>query len=135
MAYIYTSVKEAISQEAKRFECISKRYELPYCILLLWSEAGEDISSIVLANTRCADHFVKIDENLYALVFFANRPDAYSKVANKLMYALEKSFPKKKFSIGVACTDHMEASDVIMRAVQNLLSAKDQDFNTIEDNF
>jgi hypothetical protein len=135
MAYIYTSVKEAISQEAKRFECISRRYELPYCILLLWSEAHEDVSGTIMANIRCADHFVKIDENLYALIFFANRPDAYSKVANKLMYALEKSYPKKKFSIGVACTDNMEASDVIMRAVQNLLSAKEHEFNTIEDNF
>ena len=135
MAYIYTKVKEIISEEAKRFECISRRYELPYCVLLLWSEADEDISNIIVANTRCADHFVKIDDNLYGLIFFANRPDSYSKVANKLMYVLEKSYPKKKFSIGVACTDSKEATDIIMRVVQNLLAAKDQDFNTIEDNF
>ena len=135
MAYIYAQVKESLANEAKRFECISKRYQLPYCIMLVWFEGEEDVSDIIVANTRCADKFVKIEEHLYGLIFFANRPDAHTKVTNKILYILEKQYPSHKISIGVACSDSDEIQDVTARAVQNLLSAKEQDYNTIVDTF
>ena len=135
MAYIFTKVKEAISKEAKRFECISARYELPYCVLLLSVDVKEDISNLIVANIRCADHFVKIDEQIYGVIFFANRPDAYTKVANKLLYILEKSFPFAKISIGVSCTQNELNSDVITAAVQNLLAAQECNHSSIEDKF
>ncbi len=135
MAYIYAKVKEAIAEEAKRFECISKRYQLPFCIMLVWFEGEEDISNIIIANTRCADKFIKIDKNIYSLIFFANRSDAHIKVTNKILYVLEKQYPSSKISIGVACSEREEIQDVTARAVQNLLSAQEQEYNTIVDTF
>ncbi len=133
MPYIYSNVKDAIKEEVKFFECLSTRYQLPYCLLLIWTDCGEDISPTLLANIRCADNFKKIDKGLYALLFFANRPDAYTKVANKILYVLEKSHPGCRFSLGVACKEGQE--DVVARAVQNLLSAKEMAYNTIIDEF
>ncbi|MRI83961.1 MAG: hypothetical protein C6I00_06030 [Nitratiruptor sp.] len=135
MAYIYAKVKEAISGEAKHFECISRRYELPYCILLIWFEGSEDLSELIRSNTRCADRFTRVDEGLYSLLFFANRPDSHATVANKLLYIIESRFPQRKVSIGVACTNFEEENDVLSQAIQNLLLAKEHDFNAIEDNF
>ncbi|MRJ01984.1 MAG: hypothetical protein GXO19_05830 [Epsilonproteobacteria bacterium] len=136
MAYIYAKIKEAVSQEAKHFECISKRYELPYCILLIWYEGDRDLSDLIVSNTRCADRFIKIDDRLYSLLFFANRPDSHATVANKLLYIIERHNPTAKVGIGVACTNFSdEIDEVLPQAIQNLLIAKEHDYNAIEDNF
>jgi GGDEF domain-containing protein len=134
MAYIYYKIKEALKEKVRFYECVSTRYELSYCLLLIYTECEDDISTVVMANTRCADSFLKIKDNTYALLFFANKPDSYDKVANKILHILEKSYPTCKFSIGVACKEHDE-EDIITRAIQNLLSAKKLEGNTIVDEF
>ncbi len=133
MGYIYTSVKDKITEEVRKFECISSRYELPFCLMLIYSESDEDISTIITSNTRCADRFQKVDEHYYALLFFANRPDSHAKVANKILYALEKLHPNTKFSIGVACKERLDSQDIVSLAIQNVLSAQEASINTIVD--
>ena len=135
MSYIYSTVKEKIAEEARKFECISSRYQLPFCLLLIYFDDEQDISQIITSNTRCADRFVKIDEHYYALLFFANRPDAYAKVANKIMFALEKLHPGVKIAMGVACKERPDSEDILSQALQNVLRAKDSPINTIIDEF
>ncbi len=135
MGYIYATIKEKIADEARKFECISSRYGLPFCLMLIYCEGDEDITSVVVSNTRCADQFVKISEHYYALLFFANRSDSHVTVGNKILYALERSFPRRKISIGIACKERMDSDDIIAKAIQNVLSAQESDFNTIVDNF
>ena len=135
MSYIYSTVKEKITEEARKFECISSRYQLPFCLLLIYFDDEQDISQIITSNTRCADRFVKIDEHYYALLFFANRPDSHAKVANKIMYALEKLYPNIKIAMGVACKERLDSEDIVSKALQNALRAKDSPINTIIDEF
>ncbi len=132
LGYIFATIKEKIYNEVRKFECISSRYKLPFCLLLVYFEGEEDITSTITSKTRCADVFVKIDNHYYALLFFTNRPDSHVKVSNKVMYLLETSFPGKKVSIGLACKEYSE-EDVISQAIQNVLAAKSSDFNTIID--
>ncbi|BCD68730.1 hypothetical protein [Nitratiruptor sp. YY09-18] len=131
MGYIYPIIKEKIKEEVRKFECISKRYELPFCLMLIAFDGSEDISQIIVSNTRCADRFAKIDDHYYSLLFFANRPDSHAKVANKILYALEKLYPNSKISIGVACKHNIDADDIISKAIQNVLEAQNSSLNTI----
>ncbi len=126
----FQRIKSQLEKEIKRFECIGMRYEIPYCIILVYCEQNEDISHLILSIIRCADSFIKIDENHYAIIFFSNRDDSYSVLANKLMYAIE-SEGHGKISIGVACSNYEE--NVLLRAVQNLLEAKENLDNMIKD--
>ena len=135
MGYIYASIKERVAEEARKFECISSRYQLPFCLMLIYFDSTEDVSQVIVSNTRCADRFVRIDEHYYALLFFANREDSHSKVANKILYALEKLHPNTKISIGVACKERLDADDIVSKAIQNVLAAQESSFNTIVDQF
>jgi len=133
MGYIYSTVKEAIEEEVRKFECISSRYELPFCLMLIHAESGDDLSQIIVSNTRCADRFFRVNDHYYALLFFANRPDSHAKVANKILYALEKLYPTTKISIGVACKNRIDTEDIVSKAIQNVLEAQEASINTIVD--
>ncbi|BCD60900.1 MULTISPECIES: hypothetical protein [unclassified Nitratiruptor] len=126
----FQHVKASLEKEVKRFECIGSRYNMSYCILLIYHESQDDVSHLVLSNIRCADSFMKIDEHHYAVVFFSNREDSYSILSNKLMYSIE-SESKGKTSIGAACSNFED--NVVLAAVQNLLEAKSLDYNIIID--
>ncbi len=103
--------------------------------MLIYHEGDEDISQTIISNTRCADRFKKIDNNYYALLFFANNPESHVKLANKIMYVLERANPQKKISIGVACKERLDSEDIVLKALQNVLEAKKAPNNTIVDNF
>ena len=135
MGYIYATIKKKIEEETRKFECISSRYELPFCLMLIHYDGKSDISQIIKSNTRCADRFVKISDHYYALLFFANRPDSHVKVGNKILFALEKMFPGDKISIGIACKERIDSDDIVAKAIQNMLTAQKSDFNTIVDDF
>ncbi len=135
MSYIYATIKKGVAEEAKQFECISQRYGLPFCLLLIYVDGAGDISEVVTSNTRCADKFIKIDEHYYALLFFANRADSYVTVTNKLMFVLEKHYPTAKIAMGVACKYRLEDGDIVSKALQNVLRAQDASMNTIIDEF
>ncbi len=133
MLNFYAIIKEKIKEEARKFECISSRYQLPFCLMLIYTQIIDDISEIITSNTRCADRFVKISSNYYALLFFTNRPDSHAVVANKLLYVLEKSYPRAKISIGVACKERIDTADIVSQAIQHVLKAQEASFNTIVD--
>jgi GGDEF domain-containing protein len=135
MPSLHALVKDHVDMEVRKFACISNRYDLPFCLMLLYSDTPKDITEIVQSNTRCADRFIKINDHYHALLFFANKPDSHAKVANKILYALEKMFPASKISIGIACQEKQGSQDILTQAVQNLLLAKESTTNTIIDNF
>ena len=135
MGYIYSLVKERISEEARRFECISSRYGLSFCLMLIYCDEKSDIGQVIVANTRCADRYVKINDNYYALLFFANRPDSHATVAKKLLYKLETLYPHAKIAIGTACKEQMSTLDIVSQTIQNVLEAQESDMNTIIDTF
>ena len=135
LSYIYSTIKAKLQEEARSFECISSRYGLPFCLMLIHYGGQGDISQTIITNTRCADRFKKISDAYYALLFFANNPEAHAKVANKILFVLERSYPNAKISIGVACKERLDSEDIILKAVQNVLSAQEMDGNAIVDNF
>ena len=126
----FLHVKSQLEKEIKRFECIGMRYEIPYCIMLIAIDENEDISHLILSSIRCADSFIKIDDNHYAIIFFSSREDAYTVLSNKIMYTIESEY-SAKISIGVACSNYEE--NVLLHAVQNLLRAKESSSNMIID--
>ncbi len=134
LSYIYSTIKAKLQEEARSFECISSRYGLPFCLMLIHHGGQSDISKIVINNTRCADRFKKINDSYYALLFFANNPEAHAKVANKILFILERNYPNAKISIGVACKEHSDTEDIILKAVQNVLAAQRMAGNAIVDN-
>ena len=135
MSYIYATIKKAVEEETHQFECISRRYKFPFCLLLIYVDGADDISELITSNTRCADKFIKIDEHYYALLFFANRADSYITVTNKLMFVLEKHYPTAKIAMGVACKYRFDDGDIVSKALQNVLRAVDSSMNTIIDEF
>ncbi|WP_084274724.1 hypothetical protein [Nitratiruptor tergarcus] len=135
MSYIYSTIKTKVQEEARMFECISSRYELPYCLMLVYCDARDDIAKIIRSNMRCADRVVEIDEYYSAVLFFMNRPDSFVVVGNKILYVLEKMYPQTKIAIGVACKERLDSEDIVAKALQNVLDAKNQSTNTIVDHF
>ncbi len=135
LSYIYSTIKAKLQEEARSFECISNRYGLPFCLMLIHMDDRSDISQLVKSNTRCADRFIKINESYYALLFFANRPDSHAKVENKILFLLEQNYPHAKISIGTACKESLDSDNIILKAVQNVLLAQKMGGNAIIDNF
>ncbi len=133
LSYIYSTIKAKLQEEARSFECISNRYGLPFCLMLIHMDDKSDISQLVRLNTRCADRFIKITESYYALLFFTNRPDSHVKVENKILFLLEQNYPLAKISIGTACKESSDSDNIILRAVQNVLLAQKMDGNAIID--
>ncbi len=103
--------------------------------MLVYCDARDDIAKIIRSNMRCADRVVEIDEYYSAVLFFMNRPDSFVVVGNKILYVLEKMYPQTKIAIGVACKERLDSEDIVAKALQNVLDAKNQSTNTIVDHF
>jgi len=124
-------LKDELKKYTFFLECIPKRYNLKSCLMLINVEDAEDVEKILQKSIRCADKVIVFEPGLYGILFFYDNIDGYSVFTNKVMFILEKYFPRSKISIGVACQCDEECGDIVTKALQNLLEAKESLQNTI----
>ena len=124
MDFLLSAFKKRIAEDLRTFECISSRYGLPLCVLLLSHSQNKDISKIVLSQIRCSDKFVKINNRYYIILFFTKELCQAEILAQKLIDLIAVSDTSDRVSIGMSCSDGL-SRDILASAFENLLKAQE----------
>jgi hypothetical protein len=114
-----------------------RRYNLPYCFLLIESSTESNWISSIESKIRQTDKIFLIKKDLVAIVFpFTDACSKGFKAAENLLTLLENGFPSVRFYMGLSCRERSDKDkniDVVAGSIYALSKAKEFNENRIED--
>jgi len=112
-----------------------KRYNVPFCFLLIESSTEDNLIPTIETKIRQTDKAFLINKNLVAVFFpFTEEGSGGFKAAQNLLVCLENHFPSTRFYMGLSCREKSDSyKDVVSGAIYALSKAKEFNENCIED--
>ena len=116
----YNSYKNEILTKIVDFSYRKKRYSVDYTVALYMANASLD-GTLIKNSIRDTDLAIKLDDNLYAVVFDFSKEEEGLKAAENLLVKIEPTLFGKKIFISVVNSIGIADDDGQIRKALNIL--------------